>query len=591
MNPTLRSGHKTMVLTLSLALGASPAFAKKKHATQPADSAAPATAPATAGGGMTFEPEAVGNGDDKAPPAAKPTTKKGARAAAVSAQTNAAATKVLERALKLYDAEDYTTATIELNKVVEGQSGDDDANRQKAEFYMAKALYNMRYYSASLNYFDRVVQKGPEHRYYNKTLVYLAKLSSILPESAGVLEKIGKYTRADLDQPALEGSKDELYYLLGRYNYAKGNFKEAIELFSAVPDRSDVFIKAKFYEGITWVRQNKGKEASDSFKEILRKVRQYPKPDKLPPLLKEYETLANISLGRVFYTTGQYLNAIKYYEKIPQESPDWLPSLFEASWAYFQIDGDSKALGNIHSINSPFFEKEFYPEASILKAVIYFYRCNYDRALEAVNEFSAVYPQLQKDIEDVINKVPDDAQFYDYVVKIQKGESGLNERVERAAAGVLNDRTLQKNIDFVVELSRELKTLDKADPAWKSTAVAGNILQDLTLNRSLAQGEAGRLARSRLNRLASEIQEQVKNSIKVEYEALQAQKGTLTAGLANEQSVSMNPNAKNYNTIQIDDEHQQWPFKGEYWKDELGYYRFKVANKCQAPQGAKPSHL
>ena len=57
-------------------------------------------------------------------------------------------------------------------------------------------------------------------------------------------------------------------------------------------------------------------------------------------------------------------------------------------------------------------------------------------------------------------------------------------------------------------------------------------------------------------------------------------KGALTAGVAGEQAQAINPNAKNYNTIVIDDEHQQWPFKGEYWKDELGYYRFKVANKC-----------
>ena len=102
------------------------------------------------------------------------------------------ASKTLERALKLYDAEDYTMSTIELNKVVEGQSGDDEANKQRAEFYMGKALFNMKYYSASLSYFDRIVQKGPAHRYYQKTLQWLASLSRFLPESAGVLEKIGK---------------------------------------------------------------------------------------------------------------------------------------------------------------------------------------------------------------------------------------------------------------------------------------------------------------------------------------------------------------------------------------------------------------
>ena len=32
--------------------------------------------------------------------------------------------------------------------------------------------------------------------------------------------------------------------------------------------------------------------------------------------------------------------------------------------------------------------------------------------------------------------------------------------------------------------------------------------------------------------------------------------------------------------IIVDDEHFQWSFNGEYWKDELGYYRFKIRSRC-----------
>ncbi len=401
-----------------------------------------------------------------------------------------------------------------------------------------------------------------------------------------MLEKIGKYTRSDLDQPALEPVRDELYYLLGRYHYQKGNFKEAVELFSSVPAKSEFYPRAKFLEGLTHVREYHGKIAADSFKAILRKVKEYDDPDKVPKSLKEAEELANLSLGRVFYSTKQYQQAIKYFEKLPGPesregaSPDWGASLFEASWAYFMVDGDSKALGNIHSITSPYFETEFYPEAYILKAVIYFNRCNYDRSAEAITEFNSVYPDLRKEVDAILAKYPDNAQFYDYVIKIRDGEGeGLSERAQHAAAGALADRSLQKNIEWVAELDRELKAIDKADPAWKSTAVAGNILQDLTLQKSLAANDAGQLARNRLTRLASEIQDLMKQSIKIEFETLNAQKGALTAGVGQDQS-SINPNSKNYNTIVIDDEHQQWPFKGEYWKDELGFYRFKVANKC-----------
>ncbi|HEY2749539.1 MAG TPA: hypothetical protein VGL86_33195 [Polyangia bacterium] len=570
-------------VTASSALARKPKKHKSSGTTEttpPADSGGDANA----GGGMSFAPEEVhqdapGGKGKKAPMTFTPQA---------IAPTGPAGppSKVLERALKLYDAEDYANASIELNKVIEGQSGDDEANKQRAEFFMGKTLFNMKYYSASLSYFDRIVQKGPNHRYYQKTLQWLASLSRFLPESAGVLEKIGKYTKADLDQPALEPVRDELYYLLGRYHYAKGNFKDAIDLFSSVPEKSEFYPKAKFLEGLTNVREYHGKIAADAFKAILRKVKQYDDPDKVPKALKEAEELANLSLGRVFYSTKQYNQAIKYFEKLPGAdaregaAPDWGASLFEASWAYFMVDGDSKALGNIHSITSPYFETEFYPEAYILKAVIYFNRCNYDRSQEAINEFNAIYPDLRKEVDGILTKYPDNAQFYDYILKIKSGEAGLSERAQNAAAGALQDRSLLKNIEWVNELDRELKAIDKADPAWKSTAVAGNILQDLTLQKSLAANDAGQLARNRLARLSSEIQDLMKQSIKIEIEALNGLKGALTAGIAGEQAASLNPNAKNYNTIVIDDEHQQWPFKGEYWMDELGYYRFKVANKC-----------
>jgi TolA-binding protein len=120
-----------------------------------------------------------------------------------AAPTGDEPSKTLDRALKLYDSDDFFSASIELNKVIEGESGDSEANKQKAEFWMGKALYNMKFYSASLSFFDRIVQKGPAHAYYNATLKWLASLSRQLPDSTGILEKIGKYSKADLEQPAL----------------------------------------------------------------------------------------------------------------------------------------------------------------------------------------------------------------------------------------------------------------------------------------------------------------------------------------------------------------------------------------------------
>jgi tetratricopeptide (TPR) repeat protein len=497
--------------------------------------------------------------------------------------------RVLERAFKLYDGEDFYNASIELNKAIEGESGDTEPNKQKAEFWMGKALYNIRFYSASLSYFDRIVQKGPSHAYYNATLKWLASLSRQLPDSTGILEKIGKYNRAELDQPALEKVRDELYFLLGKFYYQKGNFKEAVELFSTVPTSSEFYVQAKLFEGATHVREYQAKPAVESFKEVLRASAQSEDPK-----VKPFEDLANLSLARTFYSTGQFELAVKYFDRVSQDSYDWANSLFESSWANFMLKqkGYSKALGNIHTIQAPFFENYIKPEsiaeALTVKATIYFYNCLYDRAAEAINEFNAIYPQVFQELKKLVTSTTDNGALYEVAVKIRQGTSGLPEQVERGARGVLGDLSLVKRFQYVEELDRELKQYDKAEPAWKSTNIAQTVFADLTLQKSLAVNEAGDLARRRINRLTEELAQLIKRVIKIEYEILQGQRGALEQEVIAEQQIIKGGGARRAEDIRVDDEHNIWPFTGEYWRDELGYYRVRIVNKCErsAPEGA-----
>jgi outer membrane protein assembly factor BamD (BamD/ComL family) len=502
---------------------------------------------------------------------------------------NGAGSAVLERGLKLYDSEDYYSASIELFKVVEGESGDNEQNKQKAEFVMGKTLYKLKFYSASLSYFDKIVQKGAAHPHYNETLKWLASLSREVSDSAGVLDKIGKYNRAELEQPALESVRDELYFLLGKYNYNKGKFKEAVSLFGAVSPKSEFYVQAKLFEGATHVREYQGKPAVESFKEVLRVA-----AESSDPKVKPYEDLANLSLARTFYSTGQYELAVKYFDRVSMESYDWPNSLFESSWANFMLKtaGYSKALGNIHTLQAPFFENFIKPEsvaeALTVKATIYFYNCLYDRAADVIRDFNESVPPLKDDLKRILDKTTANDAFFDYATKIREGQADLSPNVERAAKAVLSDRSLARRFDYVKELDRELAQHEKADPAWKSTSVANAVLTDITLQRSLTVNETGELARQRVSRLVGELSQLIKRVIKIEYEILQGQKGQLEQEVIQEQQIAASGKATEIGNVRVDDEHQYWPFNGEYWRDELGYYRYRLLNRCDklAPEGA-----
>lgn len=500
--------------------------------------------------------------------------------------------RTLARAKKMYSKGDYYSASIEFYKVLSKETKDSEANRQRAEFFMGKTLFKMGFYAGSLAYFDRIVtggdteegkaHAGRAHRYFNATLKWLAALSNVLPPTSGILDKIGQYDVKDLEDPALKDVRNELYYLLGRHFYVKGNFDKAIDLFRKVPSTSPHFIKAKFFEGVTFVRKGKGRPAIAAFKEILVIGKEKPKYYKKAQI-KKFVDLANLQMARVFYSTQDYKTSIRYYEKIDQSSPDWLDSLFEASWGYFAIAHNSKALGNIHTLNAPYFEKQFFPESMILRAVIYYTYCLYDRAMESIRDYNAKYRPLRRSLKAVMKKFQDNAKFYKYIRDILDGKvTDLDDVTRRLILSSLTDKTVRKSFRWVEELDRELKLHKKADKAWQTTAIASEVLQELTLQSSLAKADAGKLARERVNRTRRELQEFTKDGLKIRFETNERRAGQISAKARGEQISGSHKEEP----ILVDDEHFLWKFNGEYWKDELGYYRFRIRSKCPK-KGAK----
>ncbi len=138
---------------------------------------------------------------------------------------------------------------------------------------------------------------------------------------------------------------------------------------------------------------------------------------------------------------------MKYFDRVSQDAYDWANSLFESSWANFMLKdkGYSKALGNIHTIQAPYFDEYIKPESvaegMTVKATIYFYNCLYDRAEEAIGDFNAIYPDVFQELKKLITGTQDNGDLYEVAVKIRKQTSGLPEQVERAARGVLGDLT------------------------------------------------------------------------------------------------------------------------------------------------------
>ena len=80
-----------------------------------------------------------------------------------------------------------------LERVSAGKSKDGRGNRQRAQFLFGQSLYHMGYYQSALTVFDDISAAGPGHLNFGETLEWLGLLASKLPESSGIIEKVGRY--------------------------------------------------------------------------------------------------------------------------------------------------------------------------------------------------------------------------------------------------------------------------------------------------------------------------------------------------------------------------------------------------------------
>ncbi len=527
--------------------------------------------------------------------------------------TSGPATGVLVDAEEKYKKEDYQGAAVIFEAVASGKTPGDT---YRAKFWLGKSLYKLEFYAVSLAVFSEIVTAGPNHPYHQLTLPWLASLSRELPEGAGVLEKVGTYKPADLENSAFDEVRDELYYLLGRFFYQKGDLGQAIALLGQVPDNSDYYIPAQFFLGVAETREFHGPQAVEAFKSVLRKNitlreaafknRKKTKKDQkkkkkalkvatkggkvlaagnteelsFDEEMQRYEERANLALGYIFYQVGKFETANKYFDKIPLESPYWLDSILAASWSEFrlvEVEPDKanlhyqRTLGYIHTLNAPFFYDYLYPESVILKAVTYYFNCRYQPAKLAIEEFNRRYPKTRDDLKDLLNKAPEDFALFDLSVKIRNSESKLDPFVEEVAQKSLQDKTLEKNYAYVNELQREAAMLDEMRPDFKSSPLSDTITENLDGLQSLAKETTGALARQRLMTQIQEINDLEREAIKIEYEILNRIKA------AGDTGAKEGPPQK----PKIDSEHEIYNYNGEYWKDELGYDNYKVTSLCK----------
>ena len=144
-------------------------------------------------------------------------------------------------------------------------------------------------------------------------------------------------------------------------------------------------------------------------------------------------------------------------------------------------------------------------------------------------------------------------------------------------SSALSDRTVLRNLEYVRVLDEEDQRLTASPQAFSTSSLGIRIRQDIAIAKAFAIDQTGDLARGRYNRLVEELQDLQNQADTIELEIATFTRSELDQEAQQQMMEAARSGGGN---VEVDEEHQMWPFNGEYWRDELGFYRQVVTSQC-----------
>ena len=578
-----------------------------------------------------------------------------------------------ERAVRMMSDEDFDKAAQEFRFFLSDKSFAE--LQPESEYQLAKSLYEMEFFEGAFKAFQVILEKGPTHPRYRKSVEWLFFMSRKLADQTPVLAQLARYRNVTFPK----AYRNEYHYLLAKYLFTQADafevkriqdeelargkrskdasldfgaianaidsgsgidfgsassgldfggsgsldfgggggggggsldfggeatgggsldfgasttpdastgavptnaqeaIKQALELVEQVAKDSGFYPRARYLAGLLHYLGGADQKAVEAFQDVVRLLN--PREGEREDAgLRE---MAFLSLARVHYGYKQFNRSVYYYDLIDRDSENWLTSLFESSWAYFRRGDFEKALGNLLTLHSPFFEGEYFPESQLVKATIYFEACRYPETRSIVDAFISRYTQLMREMMKLVESKEAPELLHGHVVKLQQeAETNEDDVTAQVVSLTLGTPEIRTAATVVEQLQLQQKAFEDQSDTFRTSPLGLELqaqLREAVLERSR---QAGEVTRQKFEQEVYKLKGLLAQALRIKIEVTRSERDVLSRKVAGEvggeEIVAPTPR-----TV-VDDEHVYWPYEGEYWRDELGTYELDFSMCRQA---------
>jgi len=394
-------------------------------------------------------------------------------------------------------------------------------------------------------------------------------VSSVAEDAIRLADKVGDTAlletvfSANVGLDVDEATRSRMAYLAAREAHHQGNYGTALAILKMVRKTDPFYPESKALEGVLLSMQGRHLQALPALLTAQGSGQNAGKEQRFQDVLA-------LNLARAYYGAGNYGRASESYVEVSRSSAYWSQAQLERAWAHFRMQDMNGALGLLHNHASPFFEDHYFPEAALLRVYSLFLMCKFPEATSQIEEFHVRYMPQKEAIGRVAKMTPAGA-FQAMGDHVETGAASLPPQITRIYADEDRFRDSLTAVQRAQDETRRMANVS-ANPftAWASDQVERR-------RASIVQNEGQRIV-DRAATMEAQLAQMLTDAEMSKLDMLQLE--TRLYEQASHTGKLKDTRRTVSRAARMKAGYRHWPWEGEYWADEIGYYRIKTKPEC-----------
>jgi tetratricopeptide (TPR) repeat protein len=449
------------------------------------------------------------------------------------------------------------------------------SKRMQLKYILGMTLSQMKLNQVAAFQFIGVIKEG-HNNFVKQSLEKLSLAADELGDDTLLNYAI---SRVNVDEfPRVH--RDMLHYRIGEFEMRNKQYEQAAQSFARVERGHTLASAAKYNEGLSYAEAGQADRALAAFDELIRSRSTAPVTDKA-------RVDGIMGKARVLYQKKSWDEAIEAYRSIPRDSEFWHDTLFEASWAMLRSGRFRSAMSNFQSLHSAFYEEFYLPESLLLRSIVYLYICKYDEMDKTLNLFGRIYKPVFKSVDNLLNTVNSSEKYFTMmndILKLERKNDDLAKKNTQipyiVAQKITREADFQNNMNYIRRLIEEKRRIASLSGGWQNQPIGQYARKVINTRLQKAKQKIGRIVHDHLINIREDLMDLVEQEGFIRYEMINGRKESLKKKIAGKELPGQQIDQDTQRDFYIQNGFEYWPFRGEYWLDELGNYHYVGTQSC-----------